>query len=70
MKAAQEHMVLYLLCLASVVWAAPTHSTLFHFRTVKRSETLNSRCKSQVQPQARERGSLLLLEGSTRRMRW
>lgn len=70
MKAAQQHLVLYLLCLASVVWAAPTHSTLFHTRSVKQAEAANSRCKSQVQPQARERGSLLLLEGSTRRMRW
>lgn len=75
MKAALQNLVLYLLCMASVVLAAPNQSTLYSQSSGKaRVSTFSLPCSTErpVFTQAKEgvRRDASILEGSTRFELW
>lgn len=75
MKAALQNLVLYLLCMASVVLAAPNQSTLYSQSCSKARVSTFSLPRSVERPvftQAKEgvRRDASILEGSTRFELW
>lgn len=76
MKAALQNLVLYLLCMASVVLAAPTQSTLYPQPLEKGDANIfaiPSQCKERPsfsQQKVVKRTEASILEGSTRFELW
>lgn len=76
MKAALQNLVLYLLCAASVVLAAPTYSTLLSHPAKKDGSSVFSRpsCVKErsyyTQKKETKRTSVSVLEGSARFELW
>lgn len=76
MKAALQNLVLYLLCMASVVLAAPTQSTLYPQPLEKGGASIfaiPSKCKERPsfrQQRASIKTDASILEGSTRFELW
>lgn len=76
MKAALQNLVLYLLCAASVVLAAPTHSTLLSHTDKKDGANVLSKpsCARErayfTQQKTTKQASVSVLEGSARFELW